>query len=175
MSSAFSLIALETTSLCLYTCSYSQYYFYTLLCVHLPFLLLPPSPLNSTTMYIFPLFFTHTSSYRFKTLSLKCTHKFGTPISTNSITFSSNHFLIFTFFSKLIFLLSIHVSLTTFLIFLVSICFQWRMLISKKPPWFLSYQNKGQLLCHFLPVKMLIFYFPLTFIMYLEHTQAKLW
>ena len=67
------------------------------------------------------LFFPHTSSHAFKTPSLKCPHKFCAPTSTDFITFSSNHFPIFTSFSKLIFLLSVHVFLTTFLIFFLSI------------------------------------------------------
>ena len=43
------------------------------------------------------------------------------PTSTNSITFSSNRFLIFTSFSKLIILLSVHAFLTTFIIFFLFI------------------------------------------------------
>ena len=72
-------------------------------------------------LLIVPLFFSHTSSLAFKTPFLKCPHKSGAPTSTDLVIFSSNHFLIFISFNKAIFLLSAHVFLTTFLIFLLSI------------------------------------------------------
>ena len=70
--------------------------------------------------HIIPLFFPHTSSHAFKIPSLKCSHKFGNPTSTNLITSSLNRFLILKSFSKLIFLLSVHVFRTTLLIFFLS-------------------------------------------------------
>ena len=118
-------------SSCFYTSSYSpQYYSETLPCVLLSFLKLLPSPLHSSNMYLIcsSPFSSHASSHFFKTPSLKCPNKFDAPTSTNSITFSYSCFLIFTSFSKVIFLLSTHVFLlsahvflTTFLIFLLSI------------------------------------------------------
>ena len=59
-------------------------------------------------LLLFP-FFPHTSSHAFNIPSLKCSYKFGTPTLTNSFAFSANHFLMFESFSKLIFLLSVHV------------------------------------------------------------------
>ena len=76
---------------------------------------------HASPLLLLPLFFPHTTSHVFKTPSLKCPLKIGAPISTNSVTFSSNHSLIFTSFSKVIFLLSAHVFLTTFLIFFLSV------------------------------------------------------
>ena len=72
---------------------------------------------NVSPLILLPLFFPHASSHTFIILSLKCPNKFGSQTSTNLTTFSSNRFLIFKSFSKFIFLLSVHVFLTTFQIF----------------------------------------------------------
>ena len=70
-------------------------------------------------LLLLPFFFKHTSSHAFRSPSLKCPHKFGTPTSTNFILFLQiafwccccccrphSTFLVFTSFSKHIFLLS---------------------------------------------------------------------
>ena len=82
-----------------------------LVCIFLPWnrllhlFILPPCISFSS-----PLFFGHTSSHAFENPSLKYPHKFGTPTLTNLTTFSSNGLLIFTIFSKLIFLFSPYMS-----------------------------------------------------------------
>ena len=103
---------------CYHISCHSQYYSNTS-CVHLFFFILRPSPLHSTVMYLhcFPSQSYHTPHH----MPLKCLHNFGTPTSTNLITFSSNHLMIFTSFSKHIFLLSTHVFLTTLFILILSI------------------------------------------------------
>ena len=125
LSFLFKLLYLLYSS-CFNTSSYSsQYCFGTSPCVHLFSLKLPPSHLHFTMMYLPlllspsspPPLFPHTSSHAFKTPSLKCPLKFVAPTSTNLITFSSNHFLIFTSFRKLITLLSVHIFFTSFLIY----------------------------------------------------------
>ena len=72
-------------------------------------------------LLLMPIFLPLTSSHALKMSSLKCPNNFGMPSSINSITFSSNHFLIFSSFSKLTFLFSTHVFITTLLIFFLSI------------------------------------------------------
>ena len=84
----------------------------------------PSSLLSSTNVYLlcfFYLFFpTHLITCP-ETLSSDFSFKYGTPMSINFITFSSNH-LLFSSFSNLIFLLSIHIFLLIFLIFFSPIC-----------------------------------------------------
>ena len=75
---------------------------------------------HASPLLLLPFFFPHSSSHAIKIPSSKWPHIFGAPMSTNLITISSNHFLIFKSFIMLISHLSEHVCITTFLTFFIS-------------------------------------------------------
>ena len=72
-------------------------------------------------LLLLPHFFSHTLSHATKIPYLKSPLKFGVLISTESITFSSHHFVILKSLIKRTIFLSVHVFLTTFLILFLSL------------------------------------------------------